>query len=372
MSLAEQNKNVKQISDYQLNNEFSKILNIVDSADWHSMTIYLSNLLKVPVDHNLINKELTLLDNTVASKLGHKTLGSFITSSRLDKGLDLPWSTWENNVKASRYKSEFGINTTDLSDILNQVEDVKIVIGRFPLSQTEFNYGKGIIQEKSLQELHEEHSEQINVMTESMNSIMLQLDKERNDHFKVIEQLNSTLHELQMLKLNHKVEDLEENEIITNYVKKSMYEEIIRQMEEAEINFESCTQDYIDKVINLEKNEHDLRVTLETIQKNHAKAIERLRGEKLTQDESLASREEIIALKVRLAEALRNFLNEKKKSNKLGIISGKQKELISHYKEDNYKKSEAYSNMSSTFVIGAFAIASAAVVFFTALAYNAI
>lgn len=334
---------VASISGYKFKEELRNIYNVIDSADWHSLTVYISNILKLPVDHHLSDYNLSLLENTIASQLGHSTLGEFITKSKNENGLEIDWPRWEEYVLAARYKSEFGINTTDIKDVLAQVDDVKLVIGRFPISKNEFNYGKSLIEDENIKTMEADHKAEMDSMSKSMAEVMKQLDRERNERFKIVEKLEHTLQELEDLKESQSLEDDNHNLIMSDYVKRSMYEEIVRQMEDAEMKFEGCTQEYLEKIIRLEQNEVALRHTLESIKSKHARAIEKMKNQAghLVNNES--ARAEIIQLKQKLAETLKGYIREKKQNKKLHIISDKQKVILQHYKSINGQDPEAKS-----------------------------
>lgn len=326
--------NVQDISQARHYKETAALYSVIDAADWYSATFYIANLLSLPLGPSLVDQKLSLIENSLPQKLGHRNLGEFITTSRTKNGLGIEWSDWKDNVRAARYKQEFGINSQDRADILAQVEDVKIVIGRLPISSNEFNHGKDIIESKRIADMEVEHKAEIDSMHASVQGLMRQLDSEQKERHQAIERMNEALLQLESMKEKQELKDEMHNEIMSDYVKRSMYEKIIEQMEAAEVNFEETTQEYLDKILKLEHDRVSLTHSLQTIKDKHARLLSKFKA-----TETIAidgdTKAEIIKLKTRLAEVLKAHITEKKKTQKLHIISNKQQQLLEHYKKKN-------------------------------------
>lgn len=326
---------VTSIQSFKYKSEFLKILEIASAADWFTKTNYIASLLKLPVDQHLMDPELTILDNTVAAKLGHENIKDFISKPNAEMGLSIPWGEWKDLVTASRYRNEFGINTTDMQDILNQVDDVKVVIGRFPISRNEFNHGKSIIQKAAQEKVEEEHAEQVNEMSANISSLMQQLELEKNAKHKAILELESAYEKIQDLQTNSQLKDNEHNVIMSDYIKRSLYEQIIDRMEDLEAEHEKLTQEYIDKIIKLEQNEVVFKNQLETLKSKYTRAVSRLRTANQIDDKMhiVKANKEVTELKKKMVGVMKNLITEKQKNQRLHIITDKQKYLLSAYKQ---------------------------------------
>lgn len=327
---------IKDISQARHQKEATALYNVIDVADWYSTTFYIANILNIPLGPSLVDQNLSLIKNTLPQRLGHRNLGEFITSPRTKNGLEIIWNEWKDNVKAARYKQEFGINSNDRDDILAQVEDVKIVIGRLPISSNEFNHGKDIIEASRIHEIEKNHKSEIESMHNSVKGLMHQLSAEQKERHQAIERMNDALMQLGELKKKQELKDEMHNEVMADYVKRSMYEKIIEQMEVAEVGFEESTQEYLDRILQLEQERVSLSHSLKTIKDKHARLLEKLSNQEALTDNN-ATKDEIVKLKIRLAELLKAHITEKKKNQKLHIISNKQQKLLEHFRKKNQR-----------------------------------
>lgn len=356
--LLNQNK-VKSINDARNKKETVALYSVIDAADWYSTTFYIANILNLPLGPSLIDPNLSLIEGSLPEKLGHRNISEFITSARDEGGLGMNWDNWKRNVKAARFKQEFGINSQDIEDIIAQVDDVKLVIGRLPISSNEFNHGKSLIEKERLSQIKEEHKVELTSMKESVSGLMKQLDTEQSERHQAIEKMNDALNQIEALKSQQQLKDHSQNELMQDYVKRSMYESIIEQMNSTEIDFESTTQEYLDRILNLEQDKVALTHQLRIIKDQHARAVAKMNNSDYFIDES--ARNEVLNLKRRLASVLKDHVQERKKSQKLHIISTKQKRILSHYKKNTGNGESVVNKTNKTQMLGFITLIAASV-----------
>ncbi|WP_415912656.1 hypothetical protein [Neptuniibacter sp. QD37_11] len=96
------------------------------------------------------NAETPIVDKSLASLLGHKTLGDFVTTPECDGGLGIAWDEWYEEALATRVKKEFEIATDDPKEVVRQFNDVTKVMGREPLNAQEYHlYKDNVLKQQS-------------------------------------------------------------------------------------------------------------------------------------------------------------------------------------------------------------------------------
>ncbi len=340
---AQKNENVASLAKYKSKNHLNDIYNVLKTTDWHSATIFICNKLELPLDHNLTNKTLTLISE-VPVTAGVKTLHEFICNSMYEGGLSIEWEEWVKNVTASRYKHLFGINSNDRNDILAQVDDVAVVIGRLPLSRSEFNLGAEQIRNEHFSEMETQFKLELNSVNDKLKSALSDLDKERRENYSLVQQLDNTLAELEKIKEIGN-DGVAESIVLRDYVKKNMYEQIICQMEDLKNDYEVCISDYIGKIEKLERQNISLNSRIKAI---NVRYLELVKRRELDND---ANFDAILSIKKDLAEALKEHLHEKKVNQKLFVISGNQKKLLEHYKSLSVKKGSKNKHTVNTLTL---------------------
>ena len=172
-------------------------------------------------------------------------------------------------------------------------------------------------------------------MSANISSLMQQLELEKNAKHKAILELESAYEKIQDLQTNSQLKDNEHNVIMSDYIKRSLYEQIIDRMEDLEAEHEKLTQEYIDKIIKLEQNEVVFKNQLETLKSKYTRAVSRLRTANQIDDKMhiVKANKEVTELKKKMVGVMKNLITEKQKNQRLHIITDKQKYLLSAYKQ---------------------------------------
>lgn len=161
--------------------EFNDIIKTLSVVNWSLQVQTIVGALGIPISENLENADTQLPMGSVAESLGHKTVGSFITSPKENLGLSKDWSEWASQSRAFRLKSTYNIYSETPREIIAQFDDVAQVLGRSPSTATEYHFTKDTILARKRQESERNHKMQINDQGERIADLMKRLEAEASE-----------------------------------------------------------------------------------------------------------------------------------------------------------------------------------------------
>lgn len=129
------------------NEEFESICKSLSILDWDMRVQKIARSMGIYSDESLSDSE-GIIENSLASRLGHKRVYDFITKSETFNGLGLNWESWERDANAYFLQKKYNISGVNPRDIIDQFNDVKAVLGRVPSSPFEYQSTKDEVLKK--------------------------------------------------------------------------------------------------------------------------------------------------------------------------------------------------------------------------------
>lgn len=192
-----------------VNQEFNALSNALSFQDW---TFKAQNIIQstgLPLNTDFTNKDVLLPNGSMANRFGHKTLVDYITSNKSTMGHSYQWNDWCNEYKALEFKTKFGIYETCKFEILKQVGDIEIALGRTPIDSAEFHQVKDDILLRQKRDTEVRHQSEIRNLTSIISNLTKKLEDSKNDIKLIEEKLEGAIPESLIISY---VEQLKEKE----------------------------------------------------------------------------------------------------------------------------------------------------------------
>lgn len=156
--------------------EFNNLTSSMQFMPWEIRAMSVAGACGLPMSALLTIEDTIPMIGSLAARLEHPTIKSFVTSEKSDFGLNMEWADWQNEVLASQHKNMFGIYSDSPVDILSEYRDVAKVLGREPANSAEYHRAKDAVLLQQRQEM-EVHSKQvIGEMQARIGSLILTSD----------------------------------------------------------------------------------------------------------------------------------------------------------------------------------------------------
>lgn len=187
------NSNIVKLDDIARGStEHQALVNSLEVLDWTLQTQTLIKATGLPLGEMLSERKTRVPNGSLAQRLGHSTLESFITSDKDEYGLGKRWDDWNEYVTAFRYKSLYDIYVEDPSQIILQFKDVCKILGHIPANSAEYHQAKDshlVEQKNGMREKHElelaEMHERVRDLIQGADRSSTELKKEREIGFEL-------------------------------------------------------------------------------------------------------------------------------------------------------------------------------------------
>lgn len=154
---------------------------------------------------------------TLAHRLGHETIGSFITSSHDNYGLGIDWDKWAEKLSAFRNKNTYGIYADAPEEVNSELRDVIKILGHSPANSAEYHKAKDAVLLKKHKEARMHNEEVLREMQSRITTLIKSAETDRN--FIVKEQERSAM-------LSNEIKEvMEESEKRISFIKKEFAQE---------------------------------------------------------------------------------------------------------------------------------------------------
>jgi H2-forming N5,N10-methylenetetrahydromethanopterin dehydrogenase-like enzyme len=155
----------------QKNILFHDLIGKVSATDWSDQVSVIASAMKLPITDRLLRKETAIPVHSDAGILGHKNVYGFITSSSSEDGLGFKWEDWLQSNEALHLQNFYAVFGESPEDVISEVSDVSVLLGRQPVDAKEFHTikTKHLIKQKS--EMQKRFSVQKATMTLEIDSI---------------------------------------------------------------------------------------------------------------------------------------------------------------------------------------------------------
>jgi hypothetical protein len=157
--------------------EHTALINSLEVLDWTLQTQTLIKATGLPLGEMLGERSSRVPNGSLANRLGHSTLESFVTSPQDEYGVNKSWDQWNEHVTAFRYKSLYDIYVEEPKEIILQFTDVCKILGHIPANSAEYHQAKDshLINQKS--SLREKHELELAEMNERMRDLIKTSDR---------------------------------------------------------------------------------------------------------------------------------------------------------------------------------------------------
>lgn len=173
-----QTNNIVKMNDVARGStEHTALVNSLEVLDWTLQTQTLIKATGLPLGEMLGERSSRVPNGSLASRLGHSTLESFVTSPQDEHGVNKSWDQWNEHVTAFRYKSLYDIYVEEPKEIILQFTDVCKILGHIPANSAEYHQAKDshLINQKS--SLREKHELELAEMNERMRDLIKTSDR---------------------------------------------------------------------------------------------------------------------------------------------------------------------------------------------------
>ena len=119
--------------------ELIKFHRIIQSTGWTMLVQSILSATGLSIKSDFIEKSTLVSSHSLAKRLGHNTIGSFVCSPLEDSGLDLNWTEWFKKGSAFKIKTSYDL-TGDYLVILKDYQDSVKLLGREPASSNELQF----------------------------------------------------------------------------------------------------------------------------------------------------------------------------------------------------------------------------------------
>lgn len=174
-----QNEVVRFDSKSRFATEHKNLVLSLGYLDWTLRVQAIAQSCSLPLSDMLENPETTPAQGSLAYRLGHTNVVSFISGKSENYGLSLSWDSWLEQASALRFKKTYGIYSDVPSDIISEYKDVIKILGRVPFDSSEYHKAKDAVL-LQLKRDSEQHSQSvINEMNERISGYIhnAELDK---------------------------------------------------------------------------------------------------------------------------------------------------------------------------------------------------
>lgn len=265
--------------------EFFAFKNSLQFQDWFYRVQSIIQATGLPANSDFSKQDMLLPSNSFSSRFGHKTLGEFILNSASSYGLEMGWPDWINQYTAFEFKNRFSIFENDISEVIAQVKDVELALGRMPINSAEYHKAKDDIlinhrREAELRHLSESRllNDKIFTLESTVSELNLKINSMELQQSTMINQEELSVH---LGRLSEK-----ENEIL------SLYEQI-KKMENNVEYASSCDIEKLEKNLSQAMSfVHRFREQNSALKADNGilrSKIKRLEGRVRSQNESIKS-----------------------------------------------------------------------------------
>lgn len=123
------------------------LLSTIQYATWSMKVEAVLQALGVAVADPALDASTRPGQGSLASALGHETVGGFITEATEHLGLGMDWQEWERLVRGWDARRTFAMSAHTLAEVFAQLDPVVAHLGRQPVSAAEFHATREIIAE---------------------------------------------------------------------------------------------------------------------------------------------------------------------------------------------------------------------------------
>lgn len=178
-NMSKTNEVVRLDHKVRFQKDLQNLVSSMQFMPWNIRVASIADACGLTVSTLLASDDATPMIGSLASKMEHETIKSFVTADQQEYGLGLDWAEWQDDVLACNYKSSFGIYSDTPKDILSEYRDVTKVLGREPSNSSEYHKAKDAVLLQQKQEM-EEHSKQIiNEMHARISSLIISSDADK-------------------------------------------------------------------------------------------------------------------------------------------------------------------------------------------------
>jgi hypothetical protein len=312
-----QNK-ITSINQKKQDNILINIKHKTLNARWDEEVYFIANELSLPLTSCLLNFNLKILNFSD----DNYRLGDIV------HGLGYDWSLWERTAEACLLKVSLGITAESVDDVYSQMTDISNEIGRAPVSKEEFHGAKESLFRRQFEEMEFTYEEKLEVSASKTKDIIQTLNKERAEKHNLIEQLETSYH--QILKLQEDNSYIQYGLDMGSYVKIELLEKITEQLELTEAKHEDVISFYLDKINNIEHNNSSERIVSDNIHNQLLESQEKIKNlnAQLTLSDPALLGAELLMSKNKIVDLLKSTIALKKKNNLLTSIKSYQSKNI--------------------------------------------
>lgn len=159
-------------SKARFSSEHESLVDSLSYLDWTLQVQLIVQSLGLPMSEIVENEKTALPNGTLASRLGHKNIGEFISSDKKDYGLGIKWSEWVEKASAFRHKKNYGIYADAPSEVNSELRDVIKILGHEPATSAEYHKAKDAVLLKQHRNARIKHEETISEMQDRIEVLI--------------------------------------------------------------------------------------------------------------------------------------------------------------------------------------------------------